>query len=265
MRRSNGLICLFGFPSVACLIIFAVFFTLKLSNKLVSWSWVKIFSPLWITMFLVVAMVGLGFKMGLKNFLWSALSSTSLLVFVIMLPRKLDSPDDPRLNWPYVFIPLWVFLALLELLRKDKREMKLSRSYQYYTNADGTTKETEPSRPKFRYVENVYKVYYTNTITTILAYTILECISLTVKPLSWGIKFIPFFYYMAITVFGLLTMSNGNTIWALLAPLILSCFYLVLYFFLIDKLRVFAVVMIPAYLGLLAIGLGGLFLLIYIN
>jgi len=262
-RFSKGLICLFGLPMLCALTIFTIFFTMKLSDRLTSWSWVKIFSPLWIANILIIGMVGFGFRMGLKTFLWSALSSISFFIFSVMLPRKLDRPDDPDLNWPYVFIPLWVFLGLFQLLRTDNREIRLSRGDSYQTSTGEQI--TILPKPKYRTNDMVYLIYYNNAIVTLFIYTILECVSLSVTPLSWYIKYIPFFYFMAITVLGLLSMTGSRNIWSMLAPVILCCFYIVLFFYLIDKLRVFAVVMIPAYIGLIGLSICGIFVICYIN
>ncbi|KAN0043114.1 hypothetical protein ACTA71_010751 [Dictyostelium dimigraforme] len=213
-------------------VIWLIFFLMKISGKLSSWSWIKIFSPLYITFILLIFFAG---SAALKSsdfgyFIWSILSVCSLGIFSVLVSIKLNSPEDPNINLFYVLIPLWVFLGLAMLLRNDSR------------NDNGKRKNyrTKGFKKNFR-------IFYPSFIVYLTIYTILELISQTTYLLSWSIKFIPFFIFIGTNILVFLTKIQEPGLDMIVTGLVCS-FLLLLYLYLIGKIGHIAVPFIPVYI-----------------
>ncbi|KAK5575870.1 hypothetical protein RB653_007004 [Dictyostelium firmibasis] len=213
-------------------VVWLILFLMRISGKLTSWSWIKIFSPLYISFILLIFFVG---SSALKSskfeyFVWSTLSVCSLGIFVVLVSIKLNSLDDPNVNFFYVLIPLWVFLGLAMLLRNDSRD----------DNGKQKNYRTKGFKKNFR-------IFYPSFIVYLTIYTILELVSQTIHQLSWSIKFIPFFVFIGTNILVLLTKIKEPGFDMIITGLVCS-FLLLLYLYLIDKIGHIAIPFIPVYI-----------------
>ncbi|KAN0000004.1 hypothetical protein ACTFIZ_008468 [Dictyostelium cf. discoideum] len=213
-------------------VIWLIFFLMRISGKLTSWSWIRIFSPLYVTFILLIFFAG---SSALKSsdigyFIWSILSTCSLGIFVVLVSVKLNSPSDANVNLFYVLIPLWVFLGLAMLLRNDSR------------NDNGKQKNyrTKGFKKNFR-------IFYPSFIVYFTIYTILELISQTTYLLSWTIKFIPFFIFIGTNILVLLT-KLGEPGFDMTVTGLVCAFLILLYLYLIGKIGHIAIPFIPIYI-----------------
>ncbi|EGC32673.1 hypothetical protein DICPUDRAFT_81517 [Dictyostelium purpureum] len=191
--------------------------------KVLSWILSNVLLVFWLIVFLM--------KISGKLTSWTCVLSTlSFSVFVIMTSVKLDEPKNENVSIINCLIPLWVFLGLAMLLRDDSRK-----------------KKNEQPRFRNRGIKKVFKIFYPNAIVYFTIYTILEVISQEVTPLSWTVRFIPFFIFIATTILTLLSMIPKPGPEFILIGLV-NVFLLLLYLYLIDKIGHIAIPFIPVYI-----------------
>eukprot|EP01133_Synstelium_polycarpum_P003456 gene3456-3930_t len=227
--RMNCGQCLLWLPLNLIFTIFLIFLSIKTSGGLTHFSWIKVFSPFWATSVLAVIFHLANDKLNSYYLVWGLLSNFSLTVFTILLPLKLDGH---AMSWWSVMVPLWVFLLLINVMRRDERELRHGDIVDF----EVYLKMAELNLP--------------NGIVAIFIFSILSALhhSGTVS-ISWTLQFIPFFYYIFVVVMSTLSLLQMDKLDIFLVmPGLLAIFLVLLYLGGMNIIRAGAIVLIPIYI-----------------
>eukprot|EP01132_Coremiostelium_polycephalum_P000942 gene942-1194_t len=192
----------------------------------------------------------------------------SMGLFLILLPLKLDGTD---IHWAAVMVPFWVVLLLLTLARDDEdRRFEISKLLNILSSENGDSGAKIRAKREVRYTGHsikseakMYQVFLPNFVLSLAGYTVLEVVHRSVDSvdLSWSIRFIPFFYFIGLTL--LFIASVVKVKWPIFIPLFISTFLVLLYLYGMNYIPYLAVVFIPIYISELILFFVGYYVLLF--
>ncbi|GAM28658.1 hypothetical protein SAMD00019534_118340 [Acytostelium subglobosum LB1] len=204
-KRLRLVQCLLWFPMHMCLIAFLVTLSLKLSGS--TMSWYRTMVPLWLMEALLIWFVLVIKSVTYK--IWGVLSVLSFALWTALLAVRLEDTGD--LSWWGVMTPFWIFLALINVVRREKRKT----DYDNYSKG-----------------KKVFEVGFSNLVASLAVFSVLQTLVMSgAAQISWTLRFIPLFYYIFVCLFTLFSMwqqENFDYTQSILG--LIAAFLILLYF-----------------------------------